>query len=369
MKVASIHLKNFKRFHELNVDLRSPSTTDVANRFLFLGDNGTGKTTVLQAVALCLSLACKQTQSVKEFRWPGWVASRYERWGMPSIALEVRFTDDEIEATQEAAQRWFSSAAARAQGKRLIKPGRSKTVHLRLEGNALFCGPSPHALSEELLQFHGRWYASQLLADPRARSLFDRLPGVFWFDQFRTLATTPALNKDHPDESNGLESIPYDFGVARFRQHLNRWQLSHLVRAPIQRDYLQELESSYQRIFPGRSFDLPEPIYRDGVPSPEDYYFMIKEGDRNYDIEEMSAGEQSVFPMLYEFVRQQIKNSVVLIDEIDLNLHPPLAQGLLSSLPALGPGCQFLLTTHSESISSVFSRDKVYRLEGGKSCL
>ncbi len=114
---------------------------------------------------------------------------------------------------------------------------------------------------------------------------------------------------------------------------------------------------------------MPEPIYRDGVPSPEDYYFMIREGERNYDIEEMSAGEQAVFPMLYEFVRQQIKNSVVLIDEIDLNLHPPLAQGLLSSLPALGPGCQFLLTTHSESISSIFSRDKIYRLEGGKLCL
>ncbi|WP_263747283.1 ATP-binding protein [Plectonema radiosum] len=34
----------------------------------------------------------------------------------------------------------------------------------------------------------------------------------------------------------------------------------------------------------------------------------------------MSAGEQSVFPIFYEFVRQQIAHSVVLIDEIDLNL-------------------------------------------------
>jgi hypothetical protein len=38
------------------------------------------------------------------------------------------------------------------------------------------------------------------------------------------------------------------------------------------------------------------------------------------DIVEMSAGEQSVFPIFYEFVRQQIAHSVVLIDEIDLNL-------------------------------------------------
>jgi hypothetical protein len=80
---------------------------------------------------------------------------------------------------------------------------------------------------------------------------------------------------------------------------------------------------------------------------------FLSDGNRTYDIEEMSAGEQSVFPMLFEFVRMQIKNSVVLIDEVDLNLHPPLAQALYNSLPNIGPGCQFLLTTHSESISSL----------------
>lgn len=41
-------------------------------------------------------------------------------------------------------------------------------------------------------------------------------------------------------------------------------------------------------------------------PTPEDYYFLISDGRRNYDIVEMSAGEQSVFPILYEFVRQQV---------------------------------------------------------------
>lgn len=71
-----------------------------------------------------------------------------------------------------------------------------------------------------------------------------------------------------------------------------------------------------------------------GIDSPTpDYYFLINDSHRTYDIVEMSAGEQSVFPILYEFVRQQIANSVVLIDEIDLNLHPPAAQSLVRQLP------------------------------------
>jgi predicted ATP-dependent endonuclease of OLD family len=96
---------------------------------------------------------------------------------------------------------------------------------------------------------------------------------------------------------------------------------------------------------------------------------MINDGHRSYDLEEMSAGEQSVFPILYEFVRQQIKNCVVLIDEIDLNLHPPLAQALVSELPHLGPNCQFIYTTHSEAISAVVSPEQIYRLPGGRLCL
>lgn len=96
---------------------------------------------------------------------------------------------------------------------------------------------------------------------------------------------------------------------------------------------------------------------------------MLSDGNRTYDIEEMSSGEQSVFPMLYEFVRQRIRNSVVLIDEIDLNLHPPLAQSLLASLPRLGPSCQFIFTTHSRAISELVSPHEVHRLEGGRPCL
>jgi predicted ATPase len=157
--------------------------------------------------------------------------------------------------------------------------------------------------------------------------------------------------------------------VGRLREHLNRWQLNKIAKGPAKRDFLMELENAYKRVFPGRSFSGPEPMYKGGVPTPADYYFTFSDGSRSYDLEEMSAGEQALFPVFYEIVRQQIRNSVVLIDEIDLNLHPPLAQAMLTSLPGLAPGCQFLLTTHSEAISSIVSPHHIRRLEGGRLCL
>lgn len=367
LKVEYLKIVNFKKFRDLEIDFKNKATDEIADEFLILGDNGSGKTSVLQAIALCLSLASGRTRSIEDFDWLGWVPGRYQHWGKPRIELTLRFSTDEIEATKEAAQRWWRSLSDRRGEFRM--PGNNSVIHLRLNGGYL---ENPQ---EELFQVQGRGYAARLLStDPSARDLFDALPGVFWFDQFRNLATPQGTREGEngrKPEQELTERIPYAVGVARLRDYLNRWKLERISggSARRRRDYLLELENMYRRIFPGRSFSDPEPMFEAGVPSPSNYYFMFSDGHRTYDIEEMSAGEQSVFPILYEFVRLQIRNSVVLIDEIDLNLHPPLAQALVKALLQIGPGCQFIFTTHSQAVASLVSREEIHRLPEGQLCL
>jgi len=43
MKISRIHLENFKRFKSLEIEVRNNLTGDIADQFLLLGDNGTGK--------------------------------------------------------------------------------------------------------------------------------------------------------------------------------------------------------------------------------------------------------------------------------------------------------------------------------------
>lgn len=372
MKISHLVIRNFKRFDSIDLDLRNSETGEVADQFLILGDNGTGKTTILQAVALCLARAGRRAKGPEDLDWIGWLPERYRRWGEPTIEMTVHFEDAEITATRVAAKKWFDAYPQREEFR---EPGESKTVELVLEGNHIYTkSDRDEGTNRELLQFQGRSYAAAVLReDPTARDLFDSLPGVFWFDQFRNLATPPP-ESDRSRDNGGEESggqVSYKVGVARLREHLNRWQLAKIggQGRPGHRDWLNELENLYKRVFPGRSFSLPEPMYQGGTPTPGDYYFILSDGNRTYDLEEMSAGEQAIFPMLYEFVRQQIRNSVVLIDEIDLNLHPPLAQALLSTLPTMGPKCQFLLTTHSEAVSSLVSPNQIRRLKGGRLCL
>ncbi|MCP4696146.1 MAG: ATP-binding protein, partial [Gammaproteobacteria bacterium] len=222
-----------------------------------------------------------------------------------------------------------------------------------------------HNTTSERSQFLGRYYAQGLLwaEDTSVRSEFSKLPGVFWFDQFRNLGSS-SYSENHGDRKEDKGS---DFGVGGLRKVLIQW--NRRQASGLTDDYLTTLENFYQKIFPERSFNGIETMPSLNSVMEDEDFFVLNDGHHTYDIVEMSAGEQSILPILYEFVRKKIAYSIVLIDEIDLNLHPPAAQSLLRQLFKISPTCQFILTTHSEAITNVLSNNETYRLPGSSLCL
>ena len=380
MKVERIHLQNFKRFPELKIEFENSAVRQIADQFLILGDNGSGKTTVLQAMALVLSLVSSQCRSIEDFPWQGWVPGRFMRWGKPRIEMDVHFSQEENDATRELARPYYDRFVD-SDRKSFVEPPNNRIVSVVLDGARYWTEPR-----DAKYQFYGRRYASELVnaGEYWAYQQFEKLPGVFWFDQFRNLVSVresedfgrvpqeSATNGSSPkatENQNDYAMASHAVGIVRLRQFLNAWRLAKSSNARIK--YIDELEQLYRRVFPGRGFDSGELEFRGVSPTPENTYFLLRDevNGKTYDVEEMSSGEQSVFPILYEFVRRRIRNSVVLIDEIDLNLHPPHSQALLTILPQLGPNCQFFYTSHSRSISSVVSPHQVFRLPGGQLCL
>ncbi|HLO84217.1 MAG TPA: AAA family ATPase [Nostocaceae cyanobacterium] len=365
MKVESIYIHNFKRLENLRVEFKNTILDEVSDRFLILGDNGSGKTTLLQAIALPLALATGRIQKVSDFDWIGFLPGRYWRWGTPRIELEVSFAEEELEATREIARRWYYSLPADFRPDPFFTPGNSRVVKVILNGEHWKAGNTP----EERAQFRGRYYTQSFInrGDQSVRHFFSKLPGIFWFDQFRNLGTP----SQETGESNELRSeTSFELGVGRLRQYLIRWKRRQEAGINSENDYLKQLERLYRKVFPDRWFaeNLEELPSLDS-PTEETTYFLLTDGNRTYDVAEMSAGEQSIFPILYEIVRQQIAYSIVLIDEIDLNLHPSASQFLAAQLMMIEPTCQFIITTHSEAVNNVIGESETYRLPGGVLCL
>ena len=368
MKVESISIKNFKLFDNLEVSFKNKTLDEVSNRFLILGDNGSGKTTLLQAIALPLALATRQITSLEYFNWVGFLPSRYKKWGTPKIELIVSFEDEEIQATQEIAEEWYQAQPETFKSENpFVKPGNKNFVRVILEDDYWKAGTN----EEERRQFQGRYYTQWLVnrGEKYYRAYFSKLPGIFWFDQFRNLVSNKEKNGDRWIEAENSGS--FEVGIGSLRQYLIKWkEKQDTISQGFSEDYwLMKLQNLYQKMFPNRSFWGVEQVPKFNSPMEEESYFLLSDGNRTYDLVEMSAGEQGIFPILYEFVRQQIAYSVVLIDEIDLNLHPPAAQLLVSQLRKIGPTCQFIFTTHSRDVNNIIGEDNTHRLPGGSLCL
>jgi predicted ATP-binding protein involved in virulence len=92
------------------------------------------------------------------------------------------------------------------------------------------------------------------------------------------------------------------------------------------------------------------------------------------DVTQLSAGEKALLTLVSDLARRlalanpeardpRLGEGVVLIDEVDLHLHPRWQRMLLPSLERTFPNCQFIVTTHSPQVISDVKPECIYLLE------
>jgi predicted ATPase len=366
MKIKSASIENFKAIRRLEIPFED-GFGGLRDLTCLVGDNGSGKTTVLQAIALVLSLATRRTRFANEFDWHGFLAERVGTQGRTRVEIDVLLDDDEIRLTAELYRKWYHSLSPDwREAHKIVAPSAHRQVTLVYEQNHLY---SPQGYAG-INQFLGRYYVKALSkSEPDLRERFRELGDVFWFDQYRNLGSVAARRFDDTDRNDEPQE-GRQTGVGQLRQYLVGWWGYHT--SPNRaggRDYIPELEKRFGSVFKGRRFVGLAPRDQGGSRASDDFYFLLQSEDRIYDLAEMSSGEQAVFPLVYEFVRLGISKSIVLIDELELHLHPPEQQRLLSALLKIGPDCQYIVTTHSSYLTDAIPNEQEVRLEGGTRCL
>ncbi|VXD16297.1 ATPase [Planktothrix serta PCC 8927] len=352
MKVQSVELKYFKKFRTSPVfDFTDPETGLARDLIVLIGMNGSGKTSLLQAIAATLGEATGRLRTLSDLEWPGF---NYEllgaNWGKfdPEVSLKVQFSRSELQAVREFTQK------LQEMGRNLMSPTEKSIVNLKWRDRRVQADTAA-----ELFQFKGRQYAKQLLRS-EGFQVFERVGTILWYTEQRT---STSLTPEDPD-------IKIEITHDIIRDRLSKWRQFHqdFVNGkfeklrPGQKDLYAEIEQIYRTLFPERSFEGP--ILREGVDDIlSEPWFYLYDGRNQYEISEMSGGERATFPMLIDFASWNIHNSVILIDEIELHLHPPMQQALLRALPKLGKNNQFIITTHSDYIEQLVPEAYIIRLE------
>jgi predicted ATP-binding protein involved in virulence len=116
-------------------------------------------------------------------------------------------------------------------------------------------------------------------------------------------------------------------------------------------------------------------VFNRSTPNPP---LVIKKGNQDFKIEQLSSGEKSLLMLVTDMAKRlAIANpglgvnawqgeGIVLIDEIDLHLHPQWQRRVLPALTKTFPNCQFIVTTHSPQVLSEVPKESVFILENGK---
>jgi predicted ATP-binding protein involved in virulence len=101
---------------------------------------------------------------------------------------------------------------------------------------------------------------------------------------------------------------------------------------------------------------------------------IVYKDEEELNINQLSGGEKGLLAMVGDIARRlAIANpslddplkgeGVILIDEIELHLHPQWQRKIIPDLTSTFPNCQFIVTTHSPQVLSDVERENVFILE------
>ena len=329
MIIKRLSLANFRGFRQTEIDFQ-PGVNVIA------GVNGVGKSSVLDAICVLLSHAIRElTPSRSKYIR---LRSGDLRLGASSIDLSIEFTlrDHAYEylihenSKQDLLTKNEGSYQTRLTDRYQLVQGKNVSwIDDSIQPLALFFSPSRSVIKAALRS-----------GQP--------ISGI--------LAVHDAA----------LEDRRLDL-VAIVRWWLNQSALGAEGDGEVYRGWTNALVTALSQFIPEFSTVTPKNADQPGLE--------ITKGDTVLDIWQLSDGEKGMLALVLEISRRlALANpwsenpicegaAVILIDEVDLHLHPKWQREIITRLKRTFPNCQFILTTHSPLILGEVRAEQIILLD------
>ena len=333
MKLKRVVLNNYRGICFAELGLGSRLT-------LLVGENGSGKSTILQAIAVGLGEVLTYLPGVSGigFRRQGDIHQQGGR--------DAPFTRITLETTEGLG--WD----------RTLRRDRSQNTTRQI--------PSPLGLKG--LQQH----LNHQILDPANQGLPFTLPVLVHYGVSRALLDVPLSRKGFPKEFSRVEALAGALeATSRFRRAFAWFYFKENEEQRLQRDKrdfdarLPELEAvrrGLKAMFP----DLSEPCIK-----LRPLRFVVKLNGEEFDVQQLSDGYITMISLTLDLCSRfatanphlndpLAAEAIVLIDEVDLHLHPRWQMRVVQDLLRTFPNTQFILTTHSpvvlEGVNTMLKR-------------
>ncbi len=359
MEIKSFRLKHVGRFEDLDMAL-APTDKHSSNVTVLVGNNGAGKTTLLKSLAISLSWLVARIRSEKGSGSP--IAEESIQNGFTSASVSIAVTDakarldDSIDGPDNGLFGWMITRS---------RQGRKTDIHSSLMDASRLAD----IYRDELTVFDKAslpliaYYPVErsVLEIPlkiRTKHTFDQLDGYDnslnrgvdfrrFFEWFR--------EREDSENVSGVSNEALAEISEKFGQDSEVWKTLTQLKASSRDRQLTAVRSAIAAFMPGFS-NLR-------VKRKPRLHMAIDKDGATLNVSQLSQGEKSMMALVGDIARrlammnQSLENplhgdGIVLIDEVDLHLHPKWQRSLIQKLSETFPNCQFVLTTHSPLVIS-----------------
>lgn len=333
MKVCSIKINNFRNTLVKDIDFKKESG-EVKNFVAIIGDNGVGKTSILEAITKAFTPIIRSISkgSVDKCDLNDNDIKHGEKWTAVFVEIEL---NNKIYS-------WYN--------KRKIKkcsieypPDISTLSNLKEVKNEYI-----KCCDEE------------------------RLPLILYYGTNRVVRDIP--KRGHIKEYKVEDALKNCFDNVNYFRDFYEWfkteedlELRELKDNPSYVNFkLESVREAIANMIPG---------YNNLRIKLNPSRMIITNGNgENLRIEQLSGGYKAVLSMVADIAKRlamanpNSKNplqeeAVILIDELDLHLHPRWQKSIVSDLKRTFPNCQFIVTTHSPFIVQSLTKEEIINIE------
>lgn len=342
MNIKSITIKNFRGIKEL-VDL------PLKNLTILIGNNGTSKTAILEAINFCLS--------------PYYLAGRIKQLDFHSdsaepIYVSVTFDEDFNALLPDGYQKRevpCNSIALEIKRRDQASPGKAFSDLVVVTHQVVPNRPKDNEKGWKIIRKTGTpfMFDERLLSWPGVET--EDLPRSFYFNKQRDKQTQEGYN-------TSFNSVTDEFNwryLKNLRQETEDSQTDiHIKKRELEKDIVNKVDQAvFSKVFEALNaklvdFDVDKVnIAMINSLSPFNSSFLVSELFENTDIpiSNLGSGIEMIISLLFletlaSLSREEI---LMLIDEPELHLHPFLQDKLIKYLQKLSENHQIIVSTHS----------------------
>lgn len=343
MRVERIHVENFKAFDEFDLSLIDESTGRPFDLVALTGENGTGKSSVLEAIAT----AYESGHPGESFRMPADAIRSSQR--ASRVEVDVSFTENEVAELLDSIK--FEPEIATRVLMDIQPAGLPSPIPSRLR----CISTSAPVLAEARVRYESS-AGGVFRVQRHAGALRWAMESVAGW-RIVYLLSSRRVEPRQVDQVQKLHrprgSVLRQNGYSDLKQHLVDLEWVRLKR--LDRgggDPIAPFAALASSLFEGKSFV--------GVSEDNRVVFRTEDGVE-FDFDQLSSGEQAILALFGAMIRSELRHCVYLIDEPEQHLHPKWQRVLPEILKdqAARLDSQFILATHSVEVA-----EEVQRLGG-----